>query len=112
MDGLHTANPIVVTVSSVAAVVVILIAAISLVVILVVKIKWIAKRKQRRTLKHRPSSHLLLKPHLLKGDAYIHLCSPDISKGGELVFPRQNLELVVELGKVSPVFKEGFIVNH
>ena len=112
MDGLQPANSVVVTVPSVTAVAFVLIAAISLVVVLGVRIKWIAKRKQRRTLKHRPSSHLLLKPHLLKGDAYIDLCSPDIKKSGELDFPRQNLELVVELGKASTVFMEGFLVNH
>lgn len=65
----------------------------------IILIRKTAKRRMKQTLQHRPSNHFLLKPTLSQDDSYINLCSPDIKKAEELEFPRQNLELLVELGK-------------
>ena len=66
--------------------------------------------KRRKSLKRRPSTRrLLLKPHLYKDEMYVDICSPDIQKVGEMEFPRQNLELQVELGELT--VKRGQMVG-
>ncbi len=98
---LNSPNHVGVYVGGPVAAVVVLSAAIFLTVLLALLTKRTVKRRQRRTLRHRPSNHLLIKPHLTKDDAYIDLCSPGIMKTEELEFSRQRLELQVELGRYS-----------
>lgn len=85
----------------VAAVIVVLLSAtVFITVVLALLMKRTVTRRQRRTLQHRPSKHLLLKSHFTKEDTYIDLCSLGAMKAGELEFPRQRLELQMTIGIV------------